>query len=125
MLSPVVAAVDGSVESLAATAWAAREAERRDRPLHLLHAWDWHPRRQEREIAGAAQRHPAHHERGRGLVVHHRLQDLHVGVFVAPHLEHGDNGEALPTCAGRASPLAALRWGRDGREGMYIFLQAP
>ncbi|MFF3409251.1 universal stress protein [Streptomyces sp. NPDC002742] len=59
MLSPVVAGVDGSAESLAAAAWAAREAGRRDRPLHLVHAWDWHPRRQDGETVGAAQRHLA------------------------------------------------------------------
>lgn len=34
----VIAAVDGSAESLAAAAWAAREARLRSLPLHLLHA---------------------------------------------------------------------------------------
>ncbi|MFF1442771.1 universal stress protein [Streptomyces sp. NPDC058295] len=58
MLLPVVAGVDGSAESLAAAAWAAREARRRDRWLHLVHVRDWHPR-QEHETAGAAQRHLA------------------------------------------------------------------
>jgi nucleotide-binding universal stress UspA family protein len=59
MLLPVVAGVDGSAESLAAAAWAAREAVRRGRPLRLVHVWDWHPRRRDGEIANAAQRHLA------------------------------------------------------------------
>ncbi|MET7479271.1 universal stress protein [Streptomyces sp. NPDC005648] len=57
MLLPVMAAVDGSAESLAAAEWAAREARRRGRPLRLVHAWNWHPRREDGEIATAAQRH--------------------------------------------------------------------
>ncbi|MGW0705883.1 universal stress protein [Streptomyces sp. NPDC002643] len=72
MVLPVVAGVDGSAESLAAAMgapptplrqWgrAAREAVRRERPLRLVHAWNWHPRQEEgeREIANAAQRHLA------------------------------------------------------------------
>ncbi|NUP37921.1 MAG: universal stress protein [Streptomyces sp.] len=59
MLPPVIAGVDGSSESLAAAEWAAREAVRRDRPLRLVHAWNWHPRQQDGEIATAAQRHLA------------------------------------------------------------------
>ncbi|WP_330281098.1 universal stress protein [Streptomyces sp. NBC_00588] len=59
MLPPVVAAVDGSAESFAAAEWAAREAVRRDRPLRLFHAWNWHPRQGDGELATAAQRHLA------------------------------------------------------------------
>ncbi|TPQ17748.1 universal stress protein [Streptomyces sporangiiformans] len=56
MLPSVVAGVDGSAESLAAAEWAAREAARRERPLRLVHAWNWHPRQGEGEPGKAAQR---------------------------------------------------------------------
>ncbi|MFC3571993.1 universal stress protein [Streptomyces yaanensis] len=56
MPAPVIAGVDGSPESLAAAEWAAREAVRRDRPLRLIHAWDWYPRPHDGEPANAAQR---------------------------------------------------------------------
>ncbi|MFD0432699.1 stress protein [Streptomyces sp. WAC 01325] len=59
MLPPVIAGVDGSAESLAAAEWAAREAVRRDRPLRLVHAWNWHPRQGAGEPATAAQRYLA------------------------------------------------------------------
>ncbi|MHB9864140.1 universal stress protein [Streptomyces sp. YIM S03343] len=58
MLSPVIAGVDGSAESLAAAEWAAREAVRRERSLRLVHAWNWHPH-QNTEPASAAARHLA------------------------------------------------------------------
>ncbi|WP_432157724.1 MULTISPECIES: universal stress protein [unclassified Streptomyces] len=58
MLPPVIAGVDGSPESLAAAEWAAREAVRRDRPLRLVHAWNWHPRPHDAPT-GAAVRHLA------------------------------------------------------------------
>ncbi|MHC3469882.1 universal stress protein [Streptomyces sp. 7R007] len=60
MLPPVIAGVDGSAESLAAAEWAAHEALRRDRPLRLVHAWNWHPRQDDGEPATAVQRHLAH-----------------------------------------------------------------
>ncbi|MFI6744494.1 universal stress protein [Nonomuraea sp. NPDC050451] len=41
MNRPVVVGVDDSEESLRAVEWAAGEAERRRRPLHILHAFIW------------------------------------------------------------------------------------
>ncbi|MFJ7495857.1 universal stress protein [Streptomyces sp. NPDC097727] len=43
MMGPITAGVDGSDESLAALAWAAREAVRRDAPLRVVHAWKHQP----------------------------------------------------------------------------------
>jgi nucleotide-binding universal stress UspA family protein len=53
MTRPITAGFDGSQESLAALAWAAREAVRRDRPLRVVHAWRFQP--QEALGAGIAQ----------------------------------------------------------------------
>ncbi|MGY0490628.1 universal stress protein [Streptomyces sp. WG-D5] len=55
---PVVVGVDASVESGAAVLWAAREAARRDAPLHLVHAWNWspHPSPAEAEVTGQRRR---------------------------------------------------------------------
>ncbi|KUL48412.1 MULTISPECIES: universal stress protein [Streptomyces violaceusniger group] len=38
----VTVGLDGSPESLTAADWAAREAQRREMPLRLVHALDWH-----------------------------------------------------------------------------------
>ncbi|KFF98622.1 universal stress protein [Streptomyces scabiei] len=40
---PITAAVDGTPESLAALAWAGREAVRRGLALRVMHAWRWEP----------------------------------------------------------------------------------
>ncbi|WP_030982842.1 universal stress protein [Streptomyces sp. NRRL S-1813] len=43
MTRPVAAGVDGSPAGLAAADWGAREAQLRDVPLRLVHAWEWQP----------------------------------------------------------------------------------
>jgi nucleotide-binding universal stress UspA family protein len=43
MTRPITAGVDGSQESLAALAWAAREAVRRGLALRVVHAWRFQP----------------------------------------------------------------------------------
>ncbi|MET8569390.1 universal stress protein [Streptomyces sp. NPDC004783] len=52
MTRPITAGVDGSEESLAALAWAGREAVRRGTPLHIVHAWRFRPE----DAAGAGDR---------------------------------------------------------------------
>ncbi|TQJ46891.1 universal stress protein [Streptomyces sp. SLBN-115] len=76
MTVPITAGVDGTDESLAALAWAAREAVRRDLGLRVVHAWRFQPNAaadvadrdaQERwvrdsvreAVATVAERHPA------------------------------------------------------------------
>ncbi|MFI1000231.1 universal stress protein [Streptomyces galbus] len=43
MTGPITAGVDGTDESLAALAWAAREAVRRDAALRVVHVWEFQP----------------------------------------------------------------------------------
>ncbi|MEU8651895.1 universal stress protein [Streptomyces sp. NPDC048737] len=64
MTGPITAGVDGTEESLAALAWAAREAVRRDLALRVVHAWRFQPdaaaevadRDAQRDWVGAAAR---------------------------------------------------------------------
>ncbi|MDX3308824.1 universal stress protein [Streptomyces sp. NPDC054884] len=76
MTGPITAGVDGTDESRAALAWAAREAVRRDLGLRVVHAWRFQPNAAkdvagrdaqerwvrdaaERAVAEIAERHPA------------------------------------------------------------------
>ncbi|MEV0414902.1 universal stress protein [Streptomyces sp. NPDC050448] len=115
MFSPVIAAVDGSAGSLAAAEWAAREAVRRDRPLRLVHAWNWHPRQTDSEPANAAQRHLARRvlrqaeERIRAAAPEVRLTDEQVeGPATAALLKVSEQAELLVLGSRGLSGLTGL-----------------
>ncbi|MFI1444226.1 universal stress protein [Streptomyces fructofermentans] len=115
MLRPVVVGVDGSAESLAAAEWAAREAARRDLPLRMVHAWNWHPRQGENELANAAQRHLARRvlgqaeKRVRAACPDVRLHDEQVeGPATAAMLAAGEGADLLVLGSRGLSTLTGL-----------------
>ncbi|MGQ5637841.1 MULTISPECIES: universal stress protein [unclassified Streptomyces] len=117
MLSPVIAGVDGSAESLAAAQWAAREALRRDRPLRLLHVWDWHPRGHDGEPANAAQRHLAR----RALrQAEDRIRGGVPGVLVTGEQVEGPAATALLKAAEQAELLVLGSRGLTGFTGLLV-----
>lgn len=68
MLRAVVVGVDESRESLAAADWAAREASLRERPLRLVHAWNWSPHPPSDVPAGVFEAGAAQRERARATL---------------------------------------------------------
>lgn len=116
MLLPVIAAVDGSAESLAAAEWAAREAARRSRPLKLLHAWSWHPR-QNGELATAAQRHLA---RRCLRQAEERIQRTCPGIRLEEEQVEGPATAALLRAADQADLLVLGSRGLSGFTGFVV-----
>ncbi|WP_155056016.1 universal stress protein [Streptomyces blattellae] len=116
MPAPVIAGVDGSAESLAAAEWAAREAARRDRPLRLVHAWNWHPR-QDGEPATAAQRHFARRVlREAGERVHRACP----GIRLDDEQVEGPATAALVLAAEQADMLVVGSRGLSGFTGLLV-----
>ncbi|MFF9060487.1 universal stress protein [Streptomyces sp. NPDC014882] len=117
MLLPVTAGVDGSAESLAAAAWAAREAARQDRPLHLVHALAWHPQRRDDDSTGAAGRHLAR----RALrQAEERVRAERPGVRLTDEQLEGPATAALLKAADRSGLLVLGSRGLSGFTGFLV-----
>ena len=117
MSRSIVVGVDGSPESLAAVEWAAREALRRDRPLHLVHASEWTPERDSSAAASAVRRHV-----GQGIL--HRAKDR--AARVCPDMWVSDEQveelavAALCDAAHRAELLVVGSRGLSGFTGFLV-----
>ncbi|WP_328500531.1 universal stress protein [Streptomyces sp. NBC_00457] len=117
MLQPVIAGVDGSAESLAAAEWAAREALRRERPLRLVHVWNWHPRQAGSEMANAAQRHLARRSLRQA---EERVRAACPGVRVEDEQMEGPATPALLKAAEGADLLVLGSRGLSGFTGFLV-----
>ncbi|MCQ0021627.1 universal stress protein [Streptomyces somaliensis DSM 40738] len=112
----ITVGVDGSPESLAAAAWAAREAALRGLPLRLVHAWLWQPLdipvEQERE---------AEARRAQGVLdgAEAQVRRLHPDVPVVSRLVADTPVPALVEAGGTSEMLVV---GSRGRGALLGFL---
>ncbi|MFJ8810558.1 universal stress protein [Streptomyces sp. NPDC102490] len=116
MTRPITAGSDGSEESLAALAWAAREAVRRRAPLHVVHAW----RFQEQGAAGAVDR-EAQERWARDALAEAvgTATERHPDLAVTTDVREGDTVAAL---LGAAADAETLVLGSRGHGAVVGFL---
>ncbi|WP_037676754.1 universal stress protein [Streptomyces griseus] len=101
MTRPITAGVDGTEESLAALAWAAREAVRRGLPLRVVHAWRFQP-----ELAELADRAAQEQWMRDGTAEAVRtVVERHPGLDAATEVPEGAPVEALTAAAADAELL--------------------
>ncbi|MFB7084442.1 universal stress protein [Streptomyces sp. NPDC056296] len=117
MTRPITAGVDGSEESLAALAWAAREADRRGTPLHVVHAW----RFQELDAAGTGDR-DAQERWARDSVAEsvRTVTERHPDLTVSTEVREADDAVAVLLAA--AADAETLVLGSRGHGAVVGFL---
>ncbi|WP_037666010.1 universal stress protein [Streptomyces lividans] len=117
MTRPITAGSDGSEESLAALAWAAREAVRRGGPLHVVHAW----RFQGQGVAGAVDRETqegwARDALARAVGT---VAERHPGLTVTTDVREGDAVAALLAAAAGAETLVLGSRGHGAVVGFLL-----
>ncbi|MFH9553451.1 universal stress protein [Streptomyces sp. NPDC017435] len=102
MTGPITAGVDGTDESLAGLAWAAREAVRRDLELRVVHAWRFQPD----AAADVAERDAQERwvrDSARGAVA--SVAERHPGLTVTTDVREGGPVETLVAAAADAELL--------------------
>ncbi|MFD8203848.1 universal stress protein [Streptomyces sp. NPDC003470] len=116
MTRPITAGVDGTEESLAALAWAAREAVRRETELHVVHAW-----RAEPDSAGAGDR-GAQERWVRDAVAEsvRTVTGRHPGLAVSTDVTEADDAVAVLLAA--AADARTLVLGSRGHGAVVGFL---
>ncbi|WP_217169294.1 universal stress protein [Streptomyces sp. AC512_CC834] len=117
MTRPITAGVDGSEESLAALAWAAREAVRRGSPLHVVHAW----RFQGQGVAGTVDRDTQ--ERWVRQSVAESVGTVtgrHPDLTVSTEIREGDDVAALLAAAADAETLVLGSRGHGAVVGFLL-----
>ncbi|MGW2378141.1 MULTISPECIES: universal stress protein [Kitasatospora] len=111
---PVVAGFDGSPESLTATEWAAREAQRRGVPLEVLEAWPW----PKRDVVGSDQTY--HRALAHLAERESALAALVPGVPVSSAPVSADPVEALEAASHRAALLVLGSRGLGTLRGFLV-----
>ncbi|MFF1324183.1 universal stress protein [Streptomyces chartreusis] len=101
MTRPITAGVDGSEESLAGLAWAAREAVRRGLPLRVVHAW----RFQSHDAIDAGEDTQAGWVRDGLAEVARGVAERHPGLEVTTDVVEGPPAETLIAAASESEML--------------------
>ncbi|AVV46905.1 universal stress protein [Streptomyces sp. P3] len=102
MTGPITAGVDGTDESLAGLAWAAREAVRRDLELRVVHAWRFQPNAAQDVADRDAQERWVRDAAGRSVA---EITERHPGLTVATDVREGGPVETLVAAAAEAELL--------------------
>jgi nucleotide-binding universal stress UspA family protein len=129
MTDPITVGVDGSPESRAALAWAAREAVRRGLPLRVVYAWQWAPH----ELIGGGDR---DEQAGwaRGLVqdAARTVADRHTGLPVTAEILDGAAVDSLLAAVAESGTLVLGSRGHGtivgfllGSVGQQVIAEAP
>ncbi|WP_432157394.1 universal stress protein [Streptomyces sp. bgisy153] len=117
MTRPITVGVDGTDESRAALAWAAREAVRRDTALRLVHAWRFQPQ----AAAGTADRDTQAGWVREGVDEAVRaVTERHPGLRVTADLVEGRPAEALVSAAADCELLALGSRGHGAVVGFLL-----